>query len=128
MRQEKIRVSSKIGRILPVLIFSIVFVMPGFVYEGHSQDCEIKCPHYETIYTSINLSGHAAYIEENPGGGTDCPEPAVEGDAVVISYDDYGEVIANPNEKHIWVNAIGAKKFWDKFPDGKNICIYWGIR
>jgi hypothetical protein len=124
MRQEKIRVSSKIGRILPVLIFSIVFVMPGFVYEGHSQDCEINCPLYEIIYTSKNLSGHVAYIEENPGGATDCPVPAVEGeDAVVISYDDYGEVIANPNKKHIWVNAIGAKKFWDKFPDGKNIVL-----
>ncbi len=124
MRHEKFSVSSKIGRILPVLIFSIAFVMPGFVYEGHSQDCEINCPIYEVIYTSKNLSGHVAYIEENPGGGTDCPEPAVEGeDAKIISYDDYGEVIANPNKKHIWVNAIGAKKFMGKFPNGKNIVL-----
>ena len=124
MEYEKINVSSKSGRILPVFIFSILFVMPGFVYEAHSQDCDINCSLYEIIYKSRNLSGHVAYIEENPGGGTACPDPAVEGeDAIIVSYDDYGEVVANPNQKHIWVNAIGTKKFMEIFPGGRNIVL-----
>jgi hypothetical protein len=121
MRHEKTIVSSKIGRILPVLIFSIVFIMSGFVYEGCKQDSETNSPQYEIIYTSKNLSGHDVFIEPNPGGGTQCP--FAEDDAKLISYDDYGEVIANPNLRNVWINAIGAKKFWNEFPGGKNIVL-----
>lgn len=112
--KEKIPIFAKIGKTLPVLIFSMIFVMPCCVHGGHSQD-------YEIIYESTNLSGHVAFVEGNPGGGTQCSYAA--DDAAIISYPGYGEVISNPNLRNCWVNAIGAKKFWNQFPGGKNIVL-----
>ena len=121
MRNKGINVFSKMRKVLPVLICCIVFIMPVFLCEGQSQDCEINCPHYEIIYESQNLTGHDVFIEPNPGGGTQCP--FVEDDAKLVSYDGYGEVISNPNLRNVWINAIGAKKFWDEFPGGENIVL-----
>jgi hypothetical protein len=70
---------------------------------------------YRTLYSSQNLSGHEVVSECNPGGGSSCP--CSEQDVALQAFDDYGEVVANPQQQHTWVNAIGHKKFVEAFPD-----------
>lgn len=71
---------------------------------------------YRQIYQSPNLAGHNVFAECNPGGTTSCPCDAT--DAAIISYQEYGVIIANPNKRGTFVNAIGFKKFTDNLlPD-----------
>jgi len=73
----------------------------------------------QVIYTSQNLSGHALFAECNPGGGTNCP--CSPEDVQLISFPDYGKVISNAREQHTYVNAIGYKKFTERFLDNRPI-------
>jgi hypothetical protein len=70
----------------------------------------------EVIYSSRNLEGHEIFAECNPGGGTNC---ACSGEDVrITAYGDFGEVISNVREVNTYVNAIGFKKFTEKFDLG----------
>jgi hypothetical protein len=75
----------------------------------------------ELLYSSHNLSGHTIFAECNPGGTSDCP--CSESDVSIGWHNDYGEVTSNPRLKNTYVNAIGAEKFTDVFPDGKPITL-----
>jgi hypothetical protein len=121
MRYKKISLPSKMGILFSVFILIAVLFISGYGYDRHLRNRERSCPHFEIIYASTNLNGHQAFIEPNPGGGTQCP--FAETDAQLLSYAEYGEVISNPNRRNVWINAIGAKKFMNQFPDGKNIVL-----
>jgi hypothetical protein len=58
-------------------------------------------------------------LEGNPGGHTYSWVTA--GDGAMIDYGDYFGVVANPEKKHIWVNAIASSKYVDTLPDGSPI-------
>ncbi len=64
---------------------------------------------FQTIYESLNLSGHTVVPECNPGGTTACP--CISRDVALISYQEYGEVISNLRRRRTYVTAIGMKKF-----------------
>ena len=75
---------------------------------------------FKVVHQSKNLEGYLVFPEcmspENFGCNT-----CGEGDASIISHDDFGEVISNAQENKIYVNAIAYKKFQYSLPDGQSI-------
>lgn len=69
------------------------------------------------IYSSKNLAGHEVADEWLGGKKID------EKISMIKSFDDYAEVTSNPNGLPIYVNAIGHKKFVEKFPLGQKISL-----
>ncbi len=65
------------------------------------------------IYSSSNLSGHAVAPEWLGG------DKATEQDVEIRSLKTHGEVVSNPKRRNVYVNAIGHKKFVERFPSGK---------
>lgn len=65
------------------------------------------------IYSSSNLSGHAVAPEWLGG------EKATAQDIELKSLKTYGEVVSNLKYRDVYVNAIGHKKFIERFPSGK---------
>lgn len=66
-----------------------------------------------SLYSSSNLFGHAVAPEELGG------DKATAQDVEIKSLETYGEVISNPHRRNVYVNAIGYKKFTERFPSGK---------
>ncbi|GIV57875.1 MAG: hypothetical protein KatS3mg042_0788 [Rhodothermaceae bacterium] len=75
-------------------------------------DCEPPAP----LYTSANLAGHEVFAECNPGNQSQCA--CDTSDVALRSRNGHGEVTSNANRRGTYVNAIGARKFTDTFPDG----------
>jgi hypothetical protein len=72
------------------------------------------------IYTNWgDLNGYTVFAEVNPGGGV--WTPADQTDARINHNGTYSEVIANPNNRNVYVNAIGYLKWFDRTPDGAGI-------
>jgi hypothetical protein len=76
---------------------------------------------HEPVYTSCDLSSHSVFAECNPGGASSCS--CSELDVSIASLESYGEVMSNPRRINTYVNAIGAKKFVEVFPDSKPITL-----
>ncbi len=96
--------SLRIFIIMPVLFFSTLFMLTKA--SG------------KLIYSSTNLSGHASFVECNPGGGNcECND----NNNHLVSYSDYGIVTSNPDHVNTYENIIGYKKFEHTFPDNSAI-------
>ena len=67
------------------------------------------------IYSSSNLSGHAVAPEWLGG------DKAAEHDVAIRSLKTHGEVTSNPRCRDIYVNAVGHKKFVERFPSGMHL-------
>jgi hypothetical protein len=65
------------------------------------------------LYSSTDLAGHAVATEWLGGA------QATASDVDIRSLGTYGEVVSNPKRRDTYVNAIGHKKFIEKFPSGK---------
>ena len=73
------------------------------------------------IYNSSNMQGHSVFAECNPGNTSNCY--CTQEEAKIMSYSNYGSVIANPNQIGTYVNAIGYKKFTETYPNGQPITL-----
>lgn len=94
-----------------------ILVLTVFLFTGVASSATV----YEELYTSSNLDGHEVFAECNPAGGTDCP--CSEEDVDINSFEDYGQVTSNVLLNNAYVNAIGAKRFFEEFPNGDPLAL-----